>query len=666
MARTLAAYTRAMKPLLLPLLLAFGALTVQAERAPRPTVLPADGGSTARVIVKFKSDATTLRTRALAAGGEGTAGVLGARASALGGRLGLALKAGHAVSDRAQVVTAEGLTGAQLAARLAADADVEYAEEDRRMTRLATPNDALFLAATGAEGPAVGQWFLRAPAGEATAAINAMGAWDRSQGGAAGNGVIVAVLDTGVRGEHPDLAGKLVPGYDMVSDTAIANDGNGRDSDPTDPGDWVTATEAATATFRDCDAADSSWHGTQVAGIIGALTNNGDGVAGTGWNARVLPVRVLGKCYGNTSDIAAGIRWAAGLPVQGISTNPNPARVINLSLGGAGSCGTTYQQAIDDAVAAGTVVVVAAGNSAGQAVGTPGNCNNVITVGALRHVGTKVGYSDVGPQVALSAPGGNCVNVDDSGPCLYPIVTTLNAGTQGPAASIYSNGTTHPSVGTSFSSPQVAATVAMMLDVAPRLTADQVRRMLRSSARAFPTGGVAADETGPITQCRAPSTGVQQLQCYCTTTTCGAGMLDAAAAVALAAEPPVITPVITAPVTATAGESISLSVAATVEPAGLQVESVVWEIVEGSTLATITGPSNAETVSVVPTGNGSGTVVVRATITDSLGQTTTTTQTLTVTGNGGNGGGGGGGAASLAWLLGLALACAGLHRLSRR
>lgn len=648
-----------MKPLLLPLLLAFGALTAQAERAPRPTVLPADSGSTARVIVKFKPDATTLRTRALSAGGEGTAGVLGARAGALGGRLGLALKAGHAVSDRAQVVSAEGLTGAQLAARLAADADVEYAEEDRRMTRLATPNDPLFLAATGAEGPVVGQWFLRAPAGEATAAINAVGAWDRSQGGPAGSGVIVAVLDTGVRGEHPDLAGKLVAGYDMVSDTAIANDGNGRDSDPSDPGDWVTSAEAATSTFRDCEVADSSWHGTQVAGIVGALTNNASGVAGAGWNARVLPVRVLGKCYGNTSDIAAGIRWAAGLPVQGIATNPNPARVINLSLGGSGSCGATYQQAIDEAVAAGSVVVVAAGNSAGQAVGTPGNCNNVITVGALRHVGTKVGYSDVGSQVALSAPGGNCVNVDDSGPCLYPIVTTLNAGTQAPAASIYSNGTTHPSVGTSFSSPQVAATVAMMLDAAPALTADQVRRMLQSSARAFPTSGVAADETGPITQCRAPSAGVQQLQCYCTTSTCGAGMLDAAAAVALAPSSAVITPVITSPTTTTAGESITLSAAATVEPAGRQVESVVWRIISGGDVATLAAPTNAETVSLNAT--GSGTVVVQATVTDSLGFTTSSTQTITVASSSSSSSGGGG-AVSLAWLLGLAAACAGLRR----
>lgn len=656
-----------MKTLLLPLVLALGALSAHAERAPRPPTLTDAGAAEARVIVKFKADATTLRARALSstAGADGPAAVLGARAGALGTRLGVALKAGQGVSDRAQVVTAAGLSSAELAARLAADADVEYAEPDRRMTRLATtPNDPLFLSAAGAEGPAVGQWFLRAPNDSAVSAINAVGAWDRSQGGAAGSGVIVAVLDTGVRGEHPDLAGKLVAGYDMVSDMAIANDGNGRDSDPSDPGDWVTATEAATSTFRDCDVADSSWHGTQVAGIVGALTNNAVGVAGTGWNARVMPVRVLGKCYGNTSDIAAGIRWAAGLTVQGLPANPTPARVINLSLGGTGSCGTTYQQAINDAVAAGTVVVVAAGNSAGQAVGTPGNCSNVITVGALRHVGTKVGYSDVGPQVTLSAPGGNCVNIDDSGPCLYPIVTTLNAGTQGPGASIYSNGTTLPSVGTSFSSPQVAATVAMMLDLAPSLSADQVRRMLQASARAFPTSGVAADETGPITQCHAPTTGVQQLQCYCTTSTCGAGMLDAAGAVALAPSVAVITPVITAPAAATAGQTVTLSATATVEPAGRQVESVVWEIISGANIATLSSPTNAETVTLNPT--GSGEVVVQATVTDTLGFTTTSTQTITVASSGSSSGGGGGGAASVAWLLALAAAGAGLARLQRR
>jgi len=659
-----------MKPLLLPLLLAVTTFaSFAAEQAPRlAAVTSVDTG---RVIVKFKSDASTVRARALSASAasETAAQVLGERAGTLGSRVGLALKAGHAVGERAQVVTADGMTSAQLAARLAADSEVEYAEPDRRMTRLdTTPNDTYFQSGPAA-GPAVGQWFLRAPAGEAAAAINAVRAWDFSKGGAAGQGVVVAVLDTGVRTDHPDLANKLVAGYDMVSDTTISNDGNGRDSDPSDPGDWVSASEANTGSFSSCPQARSSWHGTQVAGIIGAETNNGAGVAGGGWNVRVQPVRVLGKCYGNESDIAAGIQWAAGISVAGVPANPTPAKVINLSLGGTGSCSRTYQDAINAAVARGVTVVVAAGNTAGHAVGAPGNCSNVITVGALRHVGTKVGYSDVGPEVTLSAPGGNCVNADNSGPCLYPILTTYNSGTTTPGTSTYSDGTTHPSVGTSFSAPQVAATAALMLDLQPGLSPAQVKAMLQRSARTFPSSGVAANDLGPIAQCRAPN-GIDQLECYCTTSTCGAGMLDAGAAVALAqqAQGAVATVAVSASTTApTAGQTVSLT-ANTSAPAERLPVTVAWSITQGGTLATLT--ASGATATLTPT--GAGTVVVQAAVTDALGFTTTTSQTFTVAAatSGGtdsgssssSGGGGGGGAMSLTWLALLAAATVALRR----
>lgn len=645
-----------MKPLLMPILLAVFTLASHAERAPRPPVLTAPApAEPARVIVKFKSDAATVRARALAAtaGADAVALALGERASVLGGRVGVSLKAGQAVGERTQVVIADGLTSAQLAARLQADSDVEYAEPDRRMTRQAVPIDPFFLSRDASVTPDVGQWFLRAPVDNLVSAINATRAWDTSKG----SGVVVAVLDTGVRADHPDLAGKLVKGYDMVADTDIANDGNGREDDASDPGDWVSSAEANTGKFSGCPQTDSSWHGTQVAGIVGAQTDNGVGVAGTGWNVTVQPVRVLGKCYGNESDIAAGILWAAGIPVAGTTTNATPAKVINLSLGGTGSCDRTYQDAINAAVAKGVTVVVAAGNSAGHAVGAPGNCLNVVTVGALRHVGTKVGYSDVGPQVTLSAPGGNCFN-DETGPCLYPIITTDNDGTTVPGASTYSDYRTHVSVGTSFSSPQVAATAALMLAKQAALTPSIVKAVLQQSARAFPTS-VPAGDTAPAGQCRAPN-GTDQLECYCTTSTCGAGMLDAGAAVALAAEGPVATIAVSASTAApTVGTAVTLT-AAVDAPAARQPLTTTWAVLDGGAVASLASNGSTATLSTT----GAGTVVVQATVADALGFTTSTTQTITVSAEtASSGGGGGGGALSFAWLALLAVASLALHRL---
>lgn len=496
---------------------------------------------TARVIVKFKADASAVDVPANASLAEQQA----SRVQGVSRRLGMSVRTGVGIADRMQAVTATGLSSQQLAARLSQDSAVEYAVPDELRHRSAAPNDPRYAAGLAAPGPAAGQWYLRAPAGAVQSSINVEGAWTTV---ASTSGiVVVAVLDTGIRFDHPDLkrvadGGNVLDGYDFVTNAFIANDTTpGRDSDASDPGDWVTAADVASAANTiGCTTADienSSWHGTQTAGLIGAITNNALGMAGVtgpGRNVRVLPVRVLGKCGGFDSDIIPAMRWAAGLSVPGVPTNPTPARVINLSLGGSGACSAAYQDAVREINQAGVVVVASAGNTSGHAVSVPANCTGVIGVAGLRHVGSKVGFSDLGPEIAISAPGGNCVNL--TGDCLYPMLTTTNAGTTTPTPlnEAYTDAT-DVTIGTSFSSPLVAGTAALMLAVKPSLTPDDVRSLLRRTARVFPTTGDDID----VPSCRAPmfdSAGqpIDQLECYCTTATCGAGMLDASAAVALA------------------------------------------------------------------------------------------------------------------------------------
>jgi serine protease len=483
-----------------------------------------------------------------------------------------------------------------------------------------------------------------------------------------------------VRFEHPDLGrvasgGRLLPGYDFVTNATVANDGGGRDGDPSDPGDWVTAAESTTSTFRDCSVSGSSWHGTATASLVGASTNDTVGMAGTAPGVQVLPVRVLGKCYGVDSDIQAGMRWAAGIPVAGVPDNPNPAKVLNMSLGGSGACSASYQAVVDEIVARGVVIVAAAGNSAGGPVGTPASCRGVIAVAALRHVGSKVGFSDLGPEIAIAAPGGNCVNVGAGDACLYPILAATDRGTQGPTGTTWTN-SFDITVGTSFSSPLVAGTVGLMFSAQLGLTPGQVRTALQSTARPFPTSGAdnGADPT-PVTQCQAPTANVDQLQCYCNTSVCGAGMLDAGAAVgavsALAARITVDT------ATPTAGSAVQFSSGTSSTGNGRTLVGWAWSIVNGGGIATaFNGATNAATASLTPTGAGSFTV--RLTVTDDLGITASSDQVVTVaaaavtptppttpttpvveTG----GGGGGGGAMSWPWLL---LLCAAVGALARR
>jgi len=492
----------------------------------------------ARVIVKFKQDSMLLRKHALSAtaGASKTLDAVMARASSLGARLGMSLHAGRALSEHTQVISTNGISSAALAERLGAEADVEYAAVDQRRTHFAVPNDPLYTSGLpingGSGGPDAGQWYLHAPTGEVTSSINATGAWDITTGSP---NIVVAVLDTGVRPEHPDLADSLLGGYDMVSDVPTANDGDGREADAADPGDWVTASESSdpSGPFYQCDVGGSSWHGTTTASLISAASNNGIGMAGVAGGVKLLPVRVLGKCGGYDSDIIAGMNWAAGLPVPGIPVNPTPARVINMSLGGSGACPQSYLDAISAITGKQNpaVIVAAAGNSAGHAVNAPANCSGVIGVASLRHIGTKVGFSDLGSEISISAPGGNCVNTAYGTPCLYPILAATNTGFTTPSASSYTD-SFNVSVGTSFSAPLVSGTAALMLSVQPSLKPAEVKTILQSSARTFPSVGASnGSQPGTVQNCHAPN-GSDQLECYCTTTTCGAGMLDAAAALA--------------------------------------------------------------------------------------------------------------------------------------
>ncbi len=612
-----------------------------SERGPAPrNAQPAvEDASDARVIVRFRAGSAL----ALAGSAAGRA----QHAGPLGKRLALPLTDGRPLGLHAQGLRGRGLSSQQLAARLASQPDVEWAVVDQRRSIAAViPNDPYYGPKQTSITPQVGQWYLRAPDSSAVSAISAEGAWAVTTGSP---NITVAVLDTGVRFDHPDLSSKLWPGYGFVRNSA-SGDGDGSDADASDPGDWTVQADT-------CGAAPSSWHGTEVAGLIGAASDNGVGMASIGRNVMLLPVRVLGKCGGFDSDIQAGMLWAAGLSSDPVP-NPHPAQVINMSLGSAGSCGQDYQSVFAQLAAVRVAVVVAAGN-AGGALNSPANCEGAIAVAGLRHAGTKVGYSSLGPEVTIAAPAGNCVN--DAAPCLYSLLTTRNTGATAPGASSYSDSYQY-TVGTSFSAPLVAGAIALMLSVDPSLTPVQIKAVLQNTARPFPTKG-AADAAAAT--CRAPGS-VEQLECYCSTSTCGAGMLDAGAAVAQVYQATLLpTAVITASTLAPVlGTMVALDASKSLASAGRKLAAYRWAITSGGERASFIGAIDGKTASMSTT--ATGTVMLSLTVTDDAGASRSTTQAITATAAvAPASGGGGGGALGIGWLIGLAAAVGLLARRPR-
>jgi serine protease len=624
------------------------------------------GPETHRIIVGFRATPGNEVVHAIAsrrfAGGLRVvqANTTAADVLALTGRVHLALARSRQLTPSMHVLfLPKTLYGGDVLAALAslrADAAVQFADVDARREALSLPNDPLFVPTPNASPPASGQWYLQTPSskpvmleGNSTvdlAATDAVSAWNITTGS---TGIVIADIDTGVRFDHPDLlragpaslgaafGGRLLPGYDFVGEDQnpttgadlgtylIANDGDGWDPDPSDPGDWISQADLSNQLFSSDTAEPSSWHGTRVVGVYGALTNNATGVAGMSWGPWILPVRALGKGGGYDSDIIAGIQWAAGMPVSGVPTNPYPADIVNLSLGGTGSCPTSYQTALTAVTGLGVLIVAAAGNGGTPGttapVDAPGNCSvdvpGLIAVAGLRNVGTKVGYSSFGAEVGVSAPAGNCIQT--SGDCLRSIDTTTNAGTTVPDVDAYTN-EQNSNLGTSFATPIVAGVAALMRSVNANLTPAQVAARLEGSATAFPAN------TGNVPVC--PNNDASSGECSCPPSgQCGSGMVNALSAVNAALKPIVA---IAIPTSVSAGSVLDASgslaacnpaTLSTATPAPLRLVSYAWTAQPASL---ISAGANTPQVTVNPGSGG----VLTLTVTDSAGNSDTETVTL--------------------------------------
>jgi serine protease len=592
------------------------------------------GPQASRLIVGFKatSDNAVTRTIKFRSRGQGVkisqAQTSEADVSILAQRAGVAVASSRQLTPSMHVVfLPKVIYGADVEAtleRLRADPSVAFADVDERRYAHALPNDPLFAVQNAAPSPtgASGEWYMQTPSttvtvdGVATqdlSATDAVSAWGITTGS---SGTVIADVDSGIRFDHPDLlragfGGRLLPGYDFIgqdlnitNSAALgtflgANDGDGWDPDPSDPGDWISTTDQQNTVLfpvASCPAENSSWHGTRVMGVLGATTNNGLGIAGMTWNPYILPVRALGKCGGYDSDIIAGMQWAAGLSVNGVPDNPYPADIINLSLGGSGSCPSVYKNILNTLNIMGVLVVASAGNESGP-VDAPGDCPGVLAVAGLRNVGTKVGYSSLGPEVGIAAPAGNCVNT--SGACLRSIDTTFNTGLTTPGTNTYTD-QTNVNLGTSFSAPIVSGIAALMRAVNANLTPAQLIARIESSATHFPPPGAT-----PVCSASVSS----NVECACTTGTCGAGMVNAFSAVKAALNP--IAAVAVPPGLATGSNTFDGS--GSVAACNASITSYAWTGSGGIAVA-----SGATAPQPMVTWNGNpGTLVL--TVTDSAG-----------------------------------------------
>lgn len=348
------------------------------------------------------------------------------------------------------------------AERVAIDPDVVRIEPDVRFHASFVPNDPLFSQ----------QYALQNGVGGA----RAVQAWDS---GAQGQERIVAVVDSGIAA-HPDLDDNRLPGYDFIANTFVANDGNGRDADASDPGDWNGASNEC---YPGSPPRNSGWHGTHLAGIVAAAANDRVGVAGIAFRAKILPVRVLGRCGGAMSDIADAIQWASGAPVPGVPpVGASQAGVIVLGFTALGPCSPLLQTVINGAVNRGVAVVAGAGNQgANSANYMPANCSNVIVAAASNINGQHAAMSNDGAAVDVHAPGVN-------------ILSTLNSGTTTPAApthAIYS--------GTSMAASYVAGMIALMQSKAgPDPSPAQAESIVKTSARTTPSGIALIDANAAV------------------------------------------------------------------------------------------------------------------------------------------------------------------------
>jgi serine protease len=553
-----------------------------------------------------------------------------------------------------------------LLAQIKADPGVEYAEPDAwRFIEQAypdgSPNDPHFIAGSDANGSWLGQWYLLPSSSTTPSAISATTAWQTTTGSAT---VVVAVIDTGIITAHPDLESKLLPGYDFVScdqgnsttDPSVcsatgtaatyyfANDGHGWAADASDPGDWISTADLALPVYQSAGCttvATSSWHGTKVAGIIGAVTNNGIGIAGIAPDTMLEPIRVIGSCTGRVSDIAAAITWAYNGTVTGVPANPNPVSIINLSLGAPMACSSTEQDAISAAIAANVLVVAAAGNAGGP-VNAPANCTGVLSVAGLREAGTKVGYSSLSSAdaaVSIAAPAGNCVNTVSTEPCEFSIETTSDAGSTTPSPTpgfytyallnqSYLNSGGNPdnagNVGTSFAAPMASGVAALMLASAPTLTPSELISRMQSSVLPFPSSSSTTS-----TACQLAATTVdangnytdtsQAVECVCSNATCGSGMLNAASAVTAASG--IFVQITTSSSTGTPGQHITLTGSSSTPATGDTIVSYQWTTIP-STSDQLINANQAVATLVVPSFRS---ITVQLTITDSGGHTATGT-----------------------------------------